>query len=93
MIFGRPLLLVVLSIPAVGSACVNEVGAKCLDDSNCPSGQYCSASACAVGNPGAGASDAGVDAGPLAPLAGNVTLNGGAPLPIQPGSWPGIIRR
>ena len=50
-------------------ACVNETGAKCNDDSNCPTGQICLAKACASGAPsdtGADAgTDAGVDAGPF----------------------------
>jgi hypothetical protein len=83
-----------LALPAVAlcGACLSEVGAKCNDDSNCPSGQYCAAGSCAVGSRGdAGSSDAGIDggidAGPSAPLSGTVTLNGGLPEPATNTAW------
>ena len=90
---GEERFWLALLVVAQCCACLSEVGAKCNDDSNCPSGQYCAAGACAAGSPGdagsldAGLDDGGVDAGPPAPLAGTVTLNGGFPEPSTNTAW------
>ncbi len=89
---GGHLLSLTLPALALCSACLSEVGAKCTADSNCPTNQFCSDGFCAEGSPSdGGASDAGgdggIDAGPQAPLAGTVTLNGGFPEPSTNTAW------
>jgi hypothetical protein len=85
---GWQLLSIALPALALWPACLNEVGAKCSDDSNCPTGQFCSSGSCADGaGSDAGQSDGGSDAGPQAPIAGTVTLNGGFPEPATNTAW------
>ncbi len=67
------------ALVSFSGGCLVETGAKCIDDSNCPSGQYCTAGACEPGN---GGGDGGTAA-----VAGLVTFNGGVQKPAGNDAW------
>ena len=83
--------LMPLSIAAALSACSPNLAGLCGTNADCPGGQQCSAGRCAGGTDGGAdggpAGDGGQDAGPVAPLGGVVTLNGGFAQPAANLSW------